>query len=33
MTTAPYPRDLIGYGRDIPDPKWPGMRESRCSSW
>ena len=24
MTTAPYPRDLIGYGRDIPDPKWPG---------
>jgi OHCU decarboxylase len=19
-----YPRDLIGYGRDAPDPKWPG---------
>src|SRR5262249_61681564 len=19
-----YPRDLIGYGRDTPDPKWPG---------
>jgi putative urate catabolism protein len=24
MTEANYPRDLIGYGRDIPDPKWPG---------
>lgn len=24
--TAPrdYPRDLIGYGRDAPDPRWPG---------
>ena len=21
---APYPRDLIGYGRDRPDPQWPG---------
>jgi peptidoglycan/xylan/chitin deacetylase (PgdA/CDA1 family) len=19
-----YPRDLIGYGRNPPDPKWPG---------
>ena len=19
-----YPRDMIGYGRNIPDPKWPG---------
>lgn len=19
-----YPRDLIGYGRDLPDPQWPG---------
>ncbi|WP_336799972.1 allantoinase PuuE [Kaistia sp. MMO-174] len=23
MTTS-YPRDLIGYGRNTPDPKWPG---------
>ena len=23
MTTT-YPRDLIGYGRNTPDPKWPG---------
>ncbi|MBD2258197.1 allantoinase PuuE [Pseudanabaena sp. FACHB-2040] len=22
--TPPYPRDLIGYGRTPPDPKWPG---------
>lgn len=22
--TAPYPRDLIGYGRNPPDPRWPG---------
>ncbi len=22
--TEPYPRDLIGYGRQTPDPKWPG---------
>ena len=21
---SPYPRDLIGYGRTPPDPKWPG---------
>jgi putative urate catabolism protein len=21
---APYPRDLVGYGRTSPDPKWPG---------
>ena len=21
---APYPRDMIGYGRNPPDPKWPG---------
>ena len=20
----PYPRDLIGYGRNPPDPQWPG---------
>jgi len=19
-----YPRDMIGYGRNPPDPKWPG---------
>jgi len=24
MVAEPYPRDLIGYGRNIPDPKWPG---------
>ncbi|MBO0346130.1 allantoinase PuuE [Roseibium sp. CAU 1637] len=22
--TTPYPRDMIGYGRTSPDPKWPG---------
>ena len=22
--TTPYPRDLIGYGRNTPDPRWPG---------
>ncbi len=22
--TEPYPRDMIGYGRTPPDPKWPG---------
>jgi putative urate catabolism protein len=22
--TAPYPRDLIGYGENPPDPRWPG---------
>jgi len=21
---AKYPRDLAGYGRDPPDPRWPG---------
>jgi allantoinase len=21
---VPYPRDLVGYGRHLPDPKWPG---------
>jgi len=21
----PYPRDLVGYGRNPPDPKWPGQ--------
>ena len=24
QTTADYPRDMIGYGRRPPDPKWPG---------
>lgn len=24
MTDRPYPRDLIGYGRNTPDPRWPG---------
>jgi putative urate catabolism protein len=24
MTDAPYPRDMIGYGRTPPDPRWPG---------
>jgi len=23
MTAAPYPRDLRGYGRTLPDPRWP----------
>ncbi|NIV74645.1 MAG: polysaccharide deacetylase family protein, partial [Gammaproteobacteria bacterium] len=23
-STAPYPRDLIGYGRDAPHARWPG---------
>lgn len=22
--TASYPRDLVGYGKRLPDPKWPG---------
>jgi putative urate catabolism protein len=22
--SSPYPRDLHGYGRDAPDPRWPG---------
>ena len=24
MTDLAYPRDLVGYGRNPPDPKWPG---------
>ncbi|MDQ0454405.1 allantoinase PuuE [Rhizobium paknamense] len=24
MTEKTYPRDLVGYGRSAPDPKWPG---------
>src|SRR6266850_4367879 len=24
MPSSPYPRDLVGYGRNPPDPKWPG---------
>lgn len=24
MTAQPYPRDLIGYGRNAPHPRWPG---------
>jgi allantoinase len=24
MPNAPYPRDLRGYGRTTPDPRWPG---------
>jgi peptidoglycan/xylan/chitin deacetylase (PgdA/CDA1 family) len=23
MSQSPYPRDMIGYGRKRPDPKWP----------
>ncbi len=23
-TTQPYPRDLLGYGRDVPHAQWPG---------
>ena len=23
--TAPYPRDLVGYGRNPPHPQWPGQ--------
>jgi allantoinase len=23
--TAPYPRDLVGYGRNPPHPQWPGL--------
>src|SRR5260370_37795824 len=22
---AGYPRDLVGYGKRLPDPKWPGQ--------
>ena len=21
---TPYPRDMIGYGRDVPNAQWPG---------
>lgn len=24
-STAPYPRDLLGYGRDVPHAQWPGQ--------
>jgi putative urate catabolism protein len=24
MNPPPYPRDLVGYGRNPPDPRWPG---------
>ena len=24
-STAPYPRDLVGYGRNPPHPEWPGQ--------
>ena len=24
MSSARYPRDLVGYGRTPPDPQWPG---------
>ena len=24
MTKSAYPRDLVGYGRNPPDPRWPG---------
>ena len=24
MSDTAYPRDLVGYGRTPPDPKWPG---------
>ncbi len=24
MHSDTYPRDLVGYGRNTPDPKWPG---------
>jgi len=23
-SSLPYPRDLVGYGADRPDPQWPG---------
>ena len=23
-SAAAYPRDLVGYGRNPPDPRWPG---------
>ena len=24
MTDTPYPRDMVGYGRNRPHPRWPG---------
>jgi putative urate catabolism protein len=24
MASKKYPRDLVGYGRSVPDPRWPG---------
>jgi hypothetical protein len=24
-STAPYPRDLVGYGRQVPHARWPGQ--------
>jgi hypothetical protein len=24
MVSETYPRNLVGYGRNTPDPKWPG---------
>ena len=24
MSNGSYPRDMVGYGRQRPDPKWPG---------
>ena len=39
LTTCPpqpsgsrYPRDMIGYGRNPPDPRWPGGARIACSS-
>ena len=31
-STSGYPRDLRGYGRDVPHARWPTARASRCSS-
>ncbi|HEV2508395.1 MAG TPA: polysaccharide deacetylase, partial [Bosea sp. (in: a-proteobacteria)] len=25
MNASPYPRDLVGYGRNPPHPRWPGQ--------
>lgn len=25
MSSPPYPRDLVGYGRTPPHPQWPGQ--------
>ena len=32
MTEDSYPRDMIGYGRNPPDPRWPGGALHRPSS-